>query len=243
MRHTLFISDLHLCVSRPNVTQLFINWIHNISPKRCDALYILGDLFEYWAGDDALIADFHGPVLAALQRLSQSGVQVYFMHGNRDFLVGQEFSAQSGVKLLSDPSLVNLYGHPVLLTHGDALCTDDVAYMQFRQQVRQQDWQQQFLSQSVAQRNAFIQNARAKSEIEKANKTMAIMDVNEAAVIALLQAYQFPSYLVHGHTHRPNRHVHQSAGHVCERWVLGDWYEQGSYLMLTDDGKLTALVI
>lgn len=225
------------------MTHSFITWIKGITANHCDALYILGDFFEYWAGDDAITDDFHKPVIEALKCLSESGVDIYFMHGNRDFLIGQQFSSMTGLQLLADPTLVNLYGHHVLLTHGDALCTDDVVYMQFRQQVRQQGWQQHFLSQSVAQRHAFIQSARAKSELEKANKTMAIMDVNETAVIALLTAYHFPSYLVHGHTHRPNRHDYALAGHTCERWVLGDWYEQGSCLMMTDHGKMQALAV
>ena len=242
MRHTLFISDLHLCESRPRVTQVFIDWLARIS-NDTDALYILGDFFEYWAGDDAIDNTFHRPILNALQDLILRGVPVFLMHGNRDFLISGDFSAISGVKLLPDPTLVTLYGQPVLLTHGDALCTDDVAYMRFRQEVRQPRWQAQFLSQSVEQRNAFIQAARAKSESEKANKTMAIMDVNADAVSALIREYHYPPLLVHGHTHRPNQHLHQVDSHRCTRWVLGDWYEQASGLQLSENGVFTQLSI
>lgn len=242
MRHTLFISDLHLCESRPRVTQVFIDWLAQISTDT-DALYILGDFFEYWAGDDAINNAFHRPILNALQDLILRGVPIFLMHGNRDFLIGNDFSVISGVNLLQDPTLVTLYGQPVLLTHGDALCTDDVAYMQFRQEVRQPQWQATFLSQSVEARNAFIQAARAKSESEKANKTMAIMDVNEHAVSALLREYSYPPLLVHGHTHRPNQHLHQVDHHVCKRWVLGDWYDQASGLQLSENGVFTQLSI
>jgi UDP-2,3-diacylglucosamine hydrolase len=234
MNHCLFISDLHLCDSRPNITTAFIKFIEHTAVK-AQALYILGDLFEYWAGDDAIQVGAQQASIDALHRLSKN-VPVFFMAGNRDFLIGDGFTKATGVNILPDPSLVILYGKPVLLSHGDALCTDDTAYQVFRTEVRSQAWQRQFLSQPLINRIAFIEELRAKSEQEKSTKSMQIMDVNASVVENLLMQYDYPPLFIHGHTHRPDTHIHQLAGHVCERWVLGDWYEQGSYLMLDADG-------
>ena len=158
------------------------------------------------------------------------------MAGNRDFLIGAAFANATGITILPDPSLLNLYGKPVLLSHGDALCTDDTAYQNFRNDVRSPAWQQQFLAQPLEKRIAYIEQLRAKSEQEKSTKSMQIMDVNAAAVEDLLRQYDYPPLFIHGHTHRPNTHVYHLAGHTCERRVLGDWYEQGSYLLLNADG-------
>lgn len=234
MSHCLFISDLHLCDSRPHITTAFIEFLEHTAVK-AQALYILGDLFEYWAGDDTIEVGAQRASIDALRRLSKN-VPVFFMAGNRDFLIGDGFSKATGITIMPDPSLITLYGKPVLLSHGDALCTDDTAYQAFRTEVRSQTWQNQFLSQPLETRIAFIEQLRAKSEQEKSTKSMQIMDVNAAAVEHLLSQYDYPPLFIHGHTHRPNTHVYHLAGHVCERWVLGDWYEQGSYLMLTTDG-------
>jgi UDP-2,3-diacylglucosamine hydrolase len=158
------------------------------------------------------------------------------MHGNRDFLIAENFANSSGVTILPDPSLVTLYGKSVLLSHGDVLCTDDVAYQQFRLEVRSPAWKAQFLNQPLANRIAYIEQLRAKSEQEKSAKPMQIMDVNKMAVNDLLREYKYPPLFIHGHTHRPNGHIHKLDGNVCERWVLGDWYEQGSYLKLNANG-------
>ena len=235
MNHCLFISDLHLCDSRPHITTAFIQFLEQIASK-AQALYILGDLFEYWAGDDAIELGIHKPVIAALKKLSTSGVAIFLIHGNRDFLLAESFSKVAGVSILPDPCLVNLYGKSVLLSHGDALCTDDIAYQRFKVEVRSTKWQNQFLSQPLANRIAYIEQLRGKSEQEKSTKSMQIMDVNSTAVDNLLAQYHFPAIFIHGHTHRPNQHLHTVAGHECVRWVLGDWYEQGSYLMLNADG-------
>jgi UDP-2,3-diacylglucosamine hydrolase len=235
--NTLFISDLHLCESRPHITSAFLHWLAEVAAK-ADALYILGDFFEYWSGDDAMFDGFHRSIIQALHQLTQAHTQVYFMHGNRDFLIRDDFSKATGVQLLNDPTLTIIYGKQVLLSHGDALCTDDVQYMAFRAQVRQPAWQENFLSQTLAERQTFIQQARAKSEQAKSTKMAAIMDVNTAALHYLLREYDYPPVLIHGHTHRPNHHVHEVGGHVCERYVLGDWYEQGSYLKLNADGTI-----
>jgi UDP-2,3-diacylglucosamine hydrolase len=234
MDHCLFISDLHLCDSRPHINQAFIEFLSNTAIK-AQALYILGDLFEYWAGDDVIATGAHRAVIQALKQLSQS-VDIFFMHGNRDFLLGDGFAQATGATLLADPSLISLYGKPVLLSHGDVLCTDDRAYQEFRNEVRTTAWQSQFLSQPLAQRIAYIEHVRAKSEQEKSTKSIQIMDVNAAAVEQLLPAHDYPPLFIHGHTHRPNTHTIELQGHVCERWVLGDWYEQGSYLKLSASG-------
>ncbi len=233
--YSLFISDLHLCDSRPNITQAFIGFLKETAVK-AQALYILGDLFEYWAGDDAIEAGHQQAVIAALKALSSQGVALYFMHGNRDFLLDDGFAQAILGTLLPDPSLLTLYGKPVLLSHGDILCTDDIAYQQFRAQVRHADWQSQFLSQPLDTRIAYIEQIRLKSEQEKSRKSMQIMDVNQQAVETMLRDYAYPPILIHGHTHRPNSHQITVDNHTCERWVLGDWYEQGSYLKLDESG-------
>jgi UDP-2,3-diacylglucosamine hydrolase len=244
MNHSLFISDLHLCDSRPHITIAFIDFLENTA-SQAQALYILGDLFEYWAGDDSiqnnaiqntviktasLQASIH-----ALSSLAKT-TPVFFMAGNRDFLIGEIFEKATGITILPDPTLLNLYGKRVLLSHGDVLCTDDTAYQNFRKQVRSADWQSQFLSQPLTTRVAYIEQLREKSERAKSAKSMQIMDVNRAAVEDLLKQHDYPPLFIHGHTHRPNTHTYTLAGHTCERWVLGDWYEQGSYLILDADG-------
>lgn len=239
---TLFISDLHLCESRPHITSVFLTWLTEVA-SNADALYILGDFFEYWAGDDAILDGFHQPIIQALQHLTQQHTQVYLMHGNRDFLIRDGFSKATGVQLLDDPTITHISGVQVLLSHGDALCTDDVHYMTFREKVRQPTWQDVFLSQTLAERKAFIAQARVQSELEKSTKMAAIMDINEEALKTLLRAYHYPPVLIHGHTHRPNRHLHNVDGHICERYVLGDWYEQGSYLKLDATGTIMAETI
>ena len=228
-RHSLFISDLHLCSSRPAITSQFIAFLRTAAAK-AEALYILGDLFEYWAGDDDLDDPHHQDVIAALKALASTGTQVFFIHGNRDFLLAHGFSKAAGITLLNDPTLLTLYGKRVLLSHGDTLCTDDTAYQAFRQQVRDPAWQKAFLQQPLAARKAQIEALRLRSEQEKSYKAESIMDVNEEAVRQLLRSYQYPELLIHGHTHRPALHTMEVDGHVCQRWVRGDWYEQGSCL-------------
>lgn len=235
MDHCLFISDLHLCDSRPHITEAFISFLGKTA-SNAQALYILGDLFEYWTGDDAITVGAHKPITDALKKLTEQGVKVFLMHGNRDFLIGEGFVKATGITILPDPSLVMLYGKSILLSHGDTLCTDDVAYQQFRGEVRTDAWKTQFLSQPLANRIAYIEQLRAQSEQEKSVKSMQIMDVNQDAVDDLLREYAYPPLFIHGHTHRPDRHMHELDGNVCERWVLGDWYEQGSYLKLSANG-------
>jgi UDP-2,3-diacylglucosamine hydrolase len=235
MHHSLFISDLHLCESRPQITQAFIQFLKTTA-KHAEALYILGDLFEYWPGDDAIGMGKHAEIIHALKKLASQNVRLYFMHGNRDFLIGRDFADAAGIMILPDPSLVTLYGKPLLLSHGDALCTDDLAYQKFRNEVRTPAWKAHFLNQPLESRVATIEQLRTKSEHEKSVKSMAIMDVNDTAVERLLEEFQYPPLFIHGHTHRPGKHIYKIKEHLCERWVLGDWYEQGSYLKLDKNG-------
>lgn len=228
MSHTLIVSDLHLSARRHSTTRLFLRFLRDTA-SRADALYILGDLFDYWAGDDDLGDPLHREVTGALHALTGGGTKLYVMHGNRDFLLAEKFAAACGATLLRDPVLVDLYGTPTLLTHGDALCTDDFAYQAFRTEVRNPGWQRQFLAQPLAQRKTQIEALRAQSETEKQHKAASIMDVNEEAVASLLREHGYPR-LVHGHTHRPGRALYHLDGHTCERWVMGDWDKRGNAL-------------
>ena len=225
---TLFVSDLHLSPARPAIIQAFFDFLSGPA-ARASSLYVLGDLFDYWAGDDDLDDPFNASVVNALRALSARGVALYLMHGNRDFLIGAAFVEAAGAKLLTDPTLIKLHGTPTLLTHGDALCTGDTDYQAFRGKVRALEWQAEFLSQALSARKAAIAQLHARSERDKRTKPAQIMDVAPSAVAILLRAHGFPR-LIHGHTHRPALHVHEVDGHRCERWVLADWYERGSYL-------------
>lgn len=231
----LFVSDIHLCASRPLISEAFILFLAQVA-SQYPQLFILGDLFEYWAGDDDIEDDFNANICQAIKQLSDTGTQVYFVCGNRDFLIGESFAKQCGLTLLDDPTIIQHQGQSILLSHGDALCTDDHAYQAMRKQFRETTWQQQFLQQPLSARKAQIADIRAQSESAKAEKSMMIMDVNAAAVAALLRKHDYPSQLIHGHTHRPDTHTLTVDSHVIKRHVLGDWYEQGSYLVLSKDG-------
>ena len=232
---SLFISDLHLSANRPHITVAFLDFLNNIASKS-DALYILGDLFEYWAGDDEILDVHHWPIITALKRLANTGVKLYFMHGNRDFLISNDFCDAAGVTLLEDPSIIILYGRTILLSHGDDFCTDDVEYQKFKLQVRDPEWQGDFLKLPLQVRKNKIETIRTRSDQEKSQKSIQIMDVNQASSIHLLKIYHYPELLIHGHTHRPNEHQIILDGHEMTRWVLGDWYEQGSYLSCDQTG-------
>ncbi|MES1983265.1 MAG: UDP-2,3-diacylglucosamine diphosphatase [Pseudomonadota bacterium] len=234
MQHTLFISDLHLRAEQPPATRLFLDFMQQRAP-RAEALYILGDLFEYWAGDDDLEDPFHQSIVAAMRELDARGTRVYLMHGNRDLLMGHKLAQASAATLLPDPTLLDLYGTATLLVHGDTLCTDDIAYQIYRSQVHDPAWQQQFLARPLPQRKAYIQQLRNRSENEKQYKSSEIMDVNAEAVAALLRQHAYPR-LIHGHTHRRKRHLHTVDGHLCERWVLGDWHDTGNALCCNAEG-------
>jgi UDP-2,3-diacylglucosamine hydrolase len=234
MTHSLFISDLHLSADQPHSMLAFQHFIANIAPH-AEALYILGDLFEFWAGDDDLHDPFHNQVVRALSDLAEGNTKVYLLHGNRDLLMGIELAQACKATLLDDPAQLDLYGTPTLLSHGDTLCTDDIEYQNFRTQVRDETFQKNFLAQPLAARKAHIEQLRQRSTLAKQHKDSVIMDVNDDAVTALLRTYHYPR-LIHGHTHRPNRHEHNVDGRNCERWVLGDWYQQGSALRCDAQG-------
>lgn len=237
MSVALFISDLHLCPTRPQIVRLFLDFLAD-QARQADALYILGDLFDYWVGDDALddpAEPCNAAICAALKQLSDSGTRLFFIAGNRDFLAGSGFAAASCASLLDEPQLVDIAGTPTLLLHGDTLCTDDLAYQEFRAKVHTDAWRKAFLAQPLAARRTRIEALRRESEHEKKIKPAAIMDVNAEAVAAVLRSHGYPR-IIHGHTHRPARHTHGLDGHVCERWVLGDWYDSGSYLQCDERG-------
>jgi UDP-2,3-diacylglucosamine hydrolase len=225
--HSIFVSDLHLCPTRPAINRIFFDFLRGAAAQ-AEALYILGDLFEYWAGDDD-DDPFNASVVAALRELADRGVALHLMHGNRDFLIGDRFAAACRATLLPDPTLIDLYGTPTLLMHGDTLCSDDVGYQQFRAKVRAPQWQENFLAQPLATRKQIIAGLRAENAEEKKLKTEAIMDVTPSTVEAVLRELGYPR-LIHGHTHRPALHQHTVDGRRCERWVLADWYTSGSYL-------------
>jgi UDP-2,3-diacylglucosamine hydrolase len=235
MSHSLFISDLHLATDRPRIVEQFLAFLAG-QARSAAAVYVLGDLFEYWAGDDDLDDPLNARVAGEFAALSAAGAALSFMHGNRDLLVGREFAKRSGAHLLEDPTLVDLHGTPTLLMHGDTLCTDDVEYQKFRAYARDETNQARFLAQPIGKRRAEMEALRARSESAKQGKTSEIMDVNVGAVEDALRRAAYPPRFIHGHTHRPARHLHVVDGHTCERWVLGDWYENGSYLRCDADG-------
>ena len=234
MPFTAFISDLHLTPERPQINSIFFDFLRGAACE-ADALYILGDLFEYWAGDDDLSDPLNTHVASALEELAARGVPVMLMHGNRDFLMQAGFVRASGVKLIEDPNVVNLYGTPTLLMHGDTLCQDDHRYQAFRARARSAWGQRLFLLQPLWLRRAEIVRARRISERSKRTKSEAIMDVTPAAVEAAFRESGC-SRLIHGHTHRPAMHRHSVDGRTCERWVLSDWYRHGHCLLVGPDG-------
>ena len=226
--HSIFVSDLHLAPERPQINQVFFAFTRDTAPQ-ADALYILGDLFEYWVGDDDLGDPFNAAIADALRELSGTGTALYFMHGNRDVLVGPAFVSRCGARLLADPTLLDLYGTRTLVMHGDTLCTGDVEYQKFRVYAHDPENQRRFLSQPLPARRQQMLGMRTQSEKSKQSKPADIMDVTPAAVEQALRRHGHPR-LIHGHTHRPARHLHVVDGHHCERWVLNDWYERGGYL-------------
>ena len=221
----LFVSDLHLDDARPRLVEAFENLLATQTAD-VQALYILGDLFESYIGDDD-DATLNARVARATRKVSDAGVAVYFMHGNRDFLLDREFAERAGMTLLDDPAVIDLSDERVLLMHGDTLCTDDAAYLQFRKLVRDPDWQRAFLAKPLTERRAFAAQARGESRKHTASAKPEIMDVNQAAVEAAMRAHGVRR-LIHGHTHRPATHHFQLDGIKAERIVLGDWYEQSS---------------
>lgn len=231
---TLFFSDLHLEDARPEATR----WLRALlrGPAReADAIYILGDLFEYWIGDDVL-SPTAGEVASELTALKTAGVTCFFQHGNRDFLLGQAYAERAGLELLPEMLVVDLYGTPTLLLHGDTLCTDDVEYQAFRRQVRDPAFQAMFLAKSPDERLAMARQARDASRQHTGQTAMAIMDANPEAIAEVFRAHGVER-IIHGHTHRPAVHSHElEDGRTGERIVLADWYDEGSYLEVGPEG-------
>ena len=234
MHECLFISDLHLAPERPRIIQLFERFVDEIAVN-ADTLYILGDFVEYWIGDDDR-AEGLADTFSAFERLKASDTKVYFMHGNRDFLIGDDLARRCHFQLIDDPLVTPLQNHPTLLMHGDTLCTDDVDYQQFRTMVRNIEWQKTFLEKSLKEREKIALSLREKSKQATAYKPDDIMDVNQAAVIEIMKQHS-ASTLIHGHTHRPAIHEFDIDGKPAKRIVLGDWYETGSYLRISGEDE------
>lgn len=231
---SLFISDLHLTPERPAANDRFFRFLQRTTQQAGD-LYILGDFFEAWVGDDDLAEPLHAEVAAALRRLTDNGLRLYLMHGNRDFLLGEAFCRAAGARLLAEPAVIDLGGVPTLLLHGDALCTDDLDYQRFRLMVRDPAWQAAFLARPIAERHALARDLRARSERVKGEKRPEIMDANPDAVAEAFRRHGV-TRMIHGHTHRPARHEHDVDDRPRTRWVLPDWYDTGGYLACDMDG-------
>ncbi|MBB3118283.1 UDP-2,3-diacylglucosamine diphosphatase [Pseudoduganella violacea] len=235
----LLISDLHLQPAQPAITEAFHRFLRDQAPA-ARQLYLLGDLFEYWAGDDDLQEPFHQQIVDALRRVSDAGTEVFWIAGNRDFLVGSAFAAAAGLTLLPETWVIDTAGQRIVLVHGDAQCTDDIKYMEFRAQVRQPAWQQQFLAMPLAQRKAIIAGLRENSRKEQGAKTYEIMDVTPQAIREVFEQTG-ASVMIHGHTHRPA--LHQLEGGL-RRYVLPDWEPasnppRGGWIAIADDGAIT----
>jgi UDP-2,3-diacylglucosamine hydrolase len=230
----LFASDLHLCPARPGTVHLFERFLAGPACA-AEALYLLGDLFEYWAGDDDLADPFNSAICAAIKKVGAGGTAIYFLPGNRDFLVGEKFCAATGARLLPDEIVIDVDGTRTLLLHGDTLCTDDADYQRFRAMVRDERWQRDFLTLPLAERRARIEQLREKSEHEKQTKAGEIMDVAAASVLAAFRCHEVVR-MIHGHTHRPARHLLDVGGRACERWVLPEWSAAGGYLACDASG-------
>ncbi|MBE0489903.1 MAG: UDP-2,3-diacylglucosamine diphosphatase [Halomonas sp.] len=242
------ISDLHLHPGAPEITEGFLHWLETRACG-CDALYLLGDIFEAWIGDDLLDlagvdpsgnADLALRVARALRRLADDGTELYLMHGNRDFLLGERFAEEAGVTLLPDPSVVAPGGKRILLMHGDSLCTLDTAYQAFRAQARDPLWQAQVLSMPLPERIALAKQLREQSGEANSNKAEAIMDVTPEEVVRVMDA-QGVTTLIHGHTHRPAVHDLSVAGKAATRFVLGDWQPGQGWEIVIEEGQAPRL--
>lgn len=231
---TYFIADLHLARNRPDITACFLSFLKN-EAIYAEALYILGDLFEYWIGDDDT-SDFIIEIAHALKTLSNKNIPIYYIHGNRDFLLGKNYAKRSGMTLLPEVTLIELYGEPIVIMHGDTLCTQDLDYQAFRKKSRSWWWQAIVKSLPLFVRRKMAENYRSQSAEATAQKSQDIMDVTESEVIKCLEKHQ-SQVLIHGHTHRPFTHYIKANKFPAQRIVLGDWYEQGAWLKVTPEKK------
>jgi UDP-2,3-diacylglucosamine hydrolase len=238
----LFVSDVHLRPSLLRTTQAFLDLLR-VRASKAEQLYLLGDIFEYWAGDDDMVSPYNSRIVEALSELRNAGTTVFWIAGNRDFLVGDEFAKATGATLLPDPFVTTIAGHRIVIAHGDAQCTDDAAYIAFRAQVRRPEWQRQFLSQSLAQRKAIIDGLRDLSREATSAKSYDIMDVNSSAIESLFDVAG-AAIMIHGHTHRPARHDYVHAGSNRSRYVLPDWDcdaepARGGWIEIASDGTIS----
>lgn len=227
---TYFISDLHLSADRPDITQCLADFLQQHASS-AQALYVLGDLFEYWIGDDDR-SDFNEQIALMFKQVSDIGVPIYFIHGNRDFLIRERFAKRAGMTLLSEQAVIDLYGTPTLILHGDELCTQDIAYQKFRRKARSWWWPRIILSLPLSLRRYLAKRGRETSQKNQQKLTMEIMDVSPPEVVNYLERFGVQR-MIHGHTHRPNIHQLNANAKEAERIVLGDWYDQGSMLKVT----------
>jgi UDP-2,3-diacylglucosamine hydrolase len=237
----LFISDLHLTQLRPKTTQAFLNFLATQAMK-ARKLYLLGDVFEYWAGDDDISEPYNQKIIKAIRQVSDAGIDVFWIAGNRDFLAGHDFARASGVKILSEPFDATIAGQRIILLHGDAQCTDDQAYMDFRSEVRTPEWQKKFLSMPLLRRKQIIEELRTNSRKEQMAKSSGIMDVNKNAISSLFDTTG-ASIMIHGHTHRPARHEYQQGAKTYVRFVLPDWEldtepVRGGWIAICNEGTI-----
>ncbi len=230
MNTSYFISDLHLSATRSDLVDAFITLVHDLPSEETDALYILGDLFEFWVGDDDKTT-FNNKIQAELKQLVERGIPVYLVKGNRDFLIGNRFAKRTGVILLEDETVIDLYGKPTLLLHGDTLCTDDINYQNFRRKVNQPWLQWIFNCIPLRIRKRIIRKVQNEAKNDKSEKSLMIMDVNQQAVMDAFERNQV-SYMIHGHTHRPKIHDIQIEEAQYQRIVLGDWDSYGYVLQI-----------
>lgn len=235
----LFASDIHLHPSLPKTTDAFFGFL-NEHARKADQLYLLGDLFEYWAGDDDITTNYHSKIIHALRALSNSGTQIFWIAGNRDFLIGERFANETGAQFLPDPSVITIADHRIAIAHGDEQCTDDLPYMAFRSMVRQEKWQKDFLLLPLIERKKIIEGLRVNSQMEQKQKTSEIMDVNPKAIQNLFTNNNV-EIIIHGHTHRPAKHQHKEG----IRYVLPDWdcdlknkKSRGGWLEIYSDGEI-----
>ncbi len=232
MKQSYFIADLHLTENRPDITAAFFDFLDSkIINDDVDALYILGDFFEVWVGDDYQ-TDLSINVAARLSQVSESGTEVFFIHGNRDFIMREDYAKSASMTLLPEQVVIDLYGTPTVILHGDEMCTQDVEYQKFRKKSRGWWWPKLMLAMPLWYRKKIARNAREKSKQSQAGKALEILDVTEDAVLAMFEKHQVVN-MIHGHTHRPNVHHYSINNNTLTRTVLGDWYEQGSYLRVT----------
>jgi len=230
---TFFISDIHISEQYPEIGEQLIDFLEN-QAQQSDALYILGDLFEYWLGDDDTNHEYK-KIKSTLKLYTDKKIPTYLMHGNRDFLIGETFANETGITILPDPSIIDLYGEKILISHGDIFCTDDIEYQLSRESTRNPNWQKMILGKSLKERKKLAYEARKKSSKHTRQTKKILMDVNQNEINETFKKYGL-NQIIHGHTHKPAIHNSMINGELYKRIVLGDWYDQGSVLKWDQSG-------